>query len=201
MLRKSKKGAVAKRQNTLKANVGFLRDKIDSAWAVATPEKAREFMDELVDKARAEGKVGEMVQVAKVMTDYMKLALNAQVQLLEAQRKMDNQTPENQVNVQINADASGGVVNVEEAHDDLQRYLALYGSEEDPIISPGREKRSSAVDRKASEDIGGRANGGGRGTPDDFLSDETEDNPFEIERSSEGDLPEFVEAPTGEKAW
>lgn len=197
MLRKSKKGGLASQKEDssgLASSIAFLQKKVGSAMAVASPDLAKALMEELVEKSREEGSVTQMVQAAKVMSEYMKMALQAQVQLLDVQRKMGNQTPENQVNVQIN---SGGVANVDEAHEELNRYLAIYGSEDNGRLSSGGKNGSSPVGGEAPEDLGGGedSNGRGSGTPYEPVSDETEDNPFEDERGPGDNLPSFEAVP------
>tara|TARA_Y100000590_G_scaffold195455_1_gene221898 strand:- start:1892 stop:2515 length:624 start_codon:yes stop_codon:yes gene_type:complete len=157
MIRKSKKGnAVTKREaRSMGSCVDYLQDRMERVWMIASPDSTKELIAEVVEGARSNGDYKTMLQAAKVMSEFLKIAAQSGVQMLDIQRKMDSGQPENQVNVQVNSVSS--VPSLEEAQREIERYCEIVGSSSD---GRGLIGRTSGLDGEVSEDHIGRETGG-----------------------------------------
>ncbi len=162
MIRKSKKGGlVTKREaDGMASSLGYLQDRMDKVWMIANPDSTRDLISEVVDGARSSGDYKTMLQAAKVMSEFLKIAAQSGVQMLDIHRKMDSGQPENQVNVQVNSVSS--VPSLEEAQREIERYCEIVGSSSDGRSLIGR---ASGLDGEVSEDHE-RGEAGGRGRVD-----------------------------------
>jgi hypothetical protein len=188
MIRKSKKGVSVGRvgKAAMVSNIDYLSGQLEEVWGIVKPSDTRKLLAEVVDTARTAGDTKLMLQAARVMADFLKIAASTGVQMADIQRKMDSGVPDNQVNVQVNAVSN--VPSVEEAQRELERYCDIVG----PNGTDGRGLIGGTgdVDGEIPSDHIGRETGG-RGGVDigriAILS--PKDCSVPAERSPENTLP------------
>ena len=127
MIRKSKKGSAvtSAAKTTMADNIQYLSGHLEAIWGIGKPAETRELLNEVLVGAREAGDFRLMLQAAKVMADYLKIAASTGVQMADIQRKVDSGVPDHQVNVQVNAVSE--VPSVEEAQRELERYCDIVG--------------------------------------------------------------------------
>jgi hypothetical protein len=174
------------KKGAMSSNIEYLSGKLEKVWTIVNPGETRKLLAEVVETAREARDTKTMLQAAKVMAEYLKIAATTGVQMADIQRKMDSGVPDNQVNVQVNAVAD--VPSVEEAQRELERYCDILGP------SNGSDGRgliggTGNVDGKIPSDHIRRETGGrGRVDSERIAVLSPEDCPVPAERSTEDTL-------------